>query len=82
MAIQVPICKCGKRATAYHKIYTMRHVGHDIPIADELGFRCKKCGTIRIPWMQEFDMTYMNSMLQTRLSGIAFDNSIGLIYDN
>jgi hypothetical protein len=62
-----PTC-CGKNATPYEKRYGNHSIEH--------GFKCKRCGRIRIPfnalgygiWMATFDAI--------RTAGIAFDNSL------
>lgn len=62
-----PKC-CNKPATPYTKNYRAD--------AWETGYRCKKCGRIRIPFIDQFDMTHMNAMEAVRLAGIAFDESL------
>lgn len=65
-----PVC-CGKNATPYVIVYKSNWWP-----SFEQGFRCKKCGRNRIPFMDSFDMTYMNSLEAVRLAGIAFDESL------
>lgn len=55
-----PMC-CGKPATPYKKLYNKGIIfytqeGKKISQeASEEGFRCKKCGRIRIPWKESID---------------------------
>ena len=73
MSDTVPKCPdCDKRATAYRRIY-------DSADNVETGFRCKKCGTVRIPFLVA--EPYGDVMVREwrseclRLAGLVFDAS-------
>ena len=72
-----PIC-CGRNATPYKKVWNSN------PPSWETGFRCKKCGRIRIPYL-EWDAAKYQQLLDEveamRLEGIKFDNALSLSRD-
>lgn len=72
-----PTC-CGKPATPYQKSYehwAFRLSTGEVMIIPtfETGFRCKRCGAIRLPTGKVFDAAYMNSLEGVRGEGMKFD---------
>jgi hypothetical protein len=65
-----PTC-CGRRSTSYHRSHGWTVHGESL----EEGFRCKRCGSIRLYFPVD-GSTYNASVDAIRLSGIQFDQSL------
>lgn len=67
-----PVC-CGQKARPYLKRYMDGDILHSV----ECGFRCDKCGEIRIPYhipgLAEAQAAYMASMEAMAEAGRVFD---------
>lgn len=61
--MSTPTC-CGKRATKYRKEFPGR--------SWEEGYRCKKCGSIRLPFIDIWDSSFMDAMPAVRAAGMAW----------
>lgn len=61
--MSTPIC-CGKRATSYRRNYGRG--------GWEEGYRCKRCGAIRLPTGRTPDMRHMEAMPGIRAAGMAY----------
>jgi hypothetical protein len=64
-----PEC-CGRAGTPYRRVYDYGRGGW------EEGFRCKRCGAIRLPDVGCLDQAYMNSLAAVREEGMKFDESL------
>jgi transposase-like protein len=71
-----PTC-CNRNATPYLREW---NVGSRFSYSWEQGYRCKKCGRDRLPFMPQ-DTSYMDAMEAVRLQGVAFDAELELNYE-
>jgi hypothetical protein len=62
-----PQC-CNKTATPYRKDYGRG--------GWEEGFRCKRCGAIRIPFVSPVDTSYMDSLPAVRAAGMEWEKEL------
>lgn len=77
-----PMC-CSRPATPYYREYGSTQIYPSITgilgrwsWSFETGFRCKRCGQIRIPTHETWDSTYMDQLRSIREMGIEFDESL------
>lgn len=67
-----PTC-CGRVASPF----TRRFGGNKIAPSVIVGFYCKRgCGHVFVPFITDWDSSYMDSMPEIRRDGIAFDESL------
>lgn len=66
-----PEC-CGAVCLPYQRFYPNSLEPHSV----EQGFRCAKCGRIRVPYILSFDLKYMESLAALREQGVAYDQTL------
>lgn len=71
-----PQC-CNRNATPYTREW---NVGSRWSHSTESGYRCKRCGRDRLPYMPQ-DTSYMEAMEAVRMRGIAYDEYLEREYE-